>query len=209
MPEFRPLDLGIFRTEDILALAKSLLGKSLISHSGGKRTAGKIVELEAYKAPEDKASHAYGNKRTPRTSVMFGPPGHAYVYLCYGIHRMFNIVSGPEGTAHAILVRALEPLEGIDHMIKRRKKSDITSLCNGPGKLCQAMDIGLHYNGSSIMDPDNALWLADGPAINKSDIHCSPRVGIAYAEECAHWPWRFKIRNNPFCSLPDEVRYIQ
>lgn len=163
---------------------------------------GKIVETEAYKAPEDKASHAYGNRVTKRTQIMFENGGKAYVYLCYGVHHLFNVVVGQEGLAHAILVRALEPVQGIKHMMERRNiKTSTYRLTNGPGILSKAMGITTAWNGASLLKRQD-IWIEMRDAsLQSQDIIASPRVGVAYAEECALWKWRFRIRNN-FWSSP-------
>lgn len=192
---------------DVNEIAKSLLGKLVVTKVKNKFTSGIIVETEAYKAPEDKASHAYGNKRTPRTETMFEEGGCSYIYLCYGIHEMFNVVSGPQNTAHAILVRALEPVEGISHMEHRRKKGfKKFDLCNGPGKLCQALAISRDLNRVQLHKPDSPIQIHD-LSYDQFEIDMSPRVGVAYAGECASWPWRYKIKNNLYTSKPAEVFY--
>ncbi len=205
--ELNILSASYFETEDILALSEKMLGKLLISTKDQNLCISRIVEVEAYKAPEDKGSHAYGNRRTKRTEVIFGPPGKAYVYLCYGIHKMLNIISGRENLAHAILIRAVEPLEGIDTMLERRKVKNIHQLGSGPGKLCQALGIEMHHNGLDLCNKRSVLCIADAHCINEDEILRSPRVGISYAEECAHWPWRFRIKDNPFTSLPKNISY--
>jgi len=201
------LNSSYFETEDILGLSEKILGKLLISTIDQKLCVSRIVELEAYKAPEDKGSHAYDNKRTKRTEVMFGPPGRAYVYLCYGIHKMLNIVSAKENMAHAILIRAVEPLHGVNTMMERRNTENIHQVGSGPGKLCQALGIDMQHNGLDLCNEHSELYIADAKYLNKDDIIRSPRVGIAYAQECAHWPWRFRIKGSPFTSLPKNVSY--
>lgn len=190
-------------------IAKYLLGKVIETSFNNKITSGRIVELEVYKAPEDKGSHAYNNKRTPRTNTLFEEGGIAYVYLCYGIHHMFNFVTGPKDYAHAILLRAIEPLTGIDIMLKRRKLSTVTKqLSNGPGKAGQALGIRTTHDRQSICDTSsNIIVWDDDLTLSESAIVKSPRVGIAYAEECAHWPWRYRINDNAWTSKPDKVAY--
>lgn len=185
----------------MVSQSKALLGTYLCAKFDGKLTVGKIVETEAYKAPEDKASHAYGNRLTNRTKIMFENGGKAYIYLCYGIHHLFNVVVGKEGLAHVILVRALEPVEGLNHMVERRnvEKSSFR-LTNGPGILSKAMGITTAWNGASLLGGEN-IWIEQrDSSLRNSDIICSPRVGVEYAEECALWKWRFRMRNNPWCS---------
>ena len=200
------MDQFDFSGDDVVAYAKRLLGMTIESNCGGEFTSAIIVETEAYKAPDDKGSHAYGNRRTNRTEVMFGPSGYSYVYLCYGIHHLFNVVTGPEGAAHAILIRAVEPLEGIGVMKKRRKVKKHSSLTNGPGKWTQAMGITTAHNNLPLTEGD-LITLQSGQSFQQEQIIASPRVGIAYAMECAFWPWRFRIKNNPYTSLPKEVSY--
>ena len=195
-----PLPVSFYSSENVVQIAKNLLGKMLITNRNGALTSGIIVETEAYKAPEDKASHAYNNRRTKRTKVMFGPPGCAYVYLCYGIHHLFNVVTGPEGMAHAVLVRALEPRDNIHLMKLRRKQEHIKRLTNGPGILSQALGIITAHTGLSLLDKKSGIWITEEKSIKPQNIIASPRVGIDYAEECTTWPWRFRIKDNEFTS---------
>lgn len=190
-----------FASNEVLRLSKELLGMQLCTHLDGVYTSGKIVETEAYRAPEDKASHAFGNKRTKRTETIFRDGGIAYVYLCYGIHHLFNVVTGGEDEAHAILVRAIEPIEGIEHMLNRRKMSKIQPrISNGPGIMSMALGITTNLDGEALYTRDQ-IWIQSGDAaIPARDIIASPRVGVDYAEECADWNWRFRIKGNPYCS---------
>lgn len=185
-----------------------LLGATITTHFEGQTTSGRIVETEAYRAPDDKGSHAYDNRRTARTETVFGEPGKAYIYLCYGIHHMLNIVTGPKEVAHAILIRAVEPISGLDVMAARRKmKASNPNLTNGPGKLAQALGITTAYDGEDLCN-SAIMRLTLGPTkIDEELIIKSPRVGIAYAKECAHWPWRMRIKNNRWTSLPHHVSY--
>jgi DNA-3-methyladenine glycosylase len=195
------LDESFYQDRDVLKLGEELLGKFLCTNIDGIYTSGKIVETEAYRAPEDKASHAYGNRRTSRTEVMFHPGGQAYVYLCYGIHHLFNVVTGPEGQAHAILIRAIEPVDGIDEMLKRRQmRKTAYQLTSGPGVLTRALGITTQWNGSWLTSGKH-IWIEDrNTGISGKDVLKSPRVGVDYAEECAAWDWRFRIKDNPWCS---------
>jgi DNA-3-methyladenine glycosylase len=158
--------------------------------------AGIIVETEAYEAG-DPACHAYIG-RTARNEVLFGPPGHAYVYLSYGIHSLLNFVTEPEGTASAVLIRALEPAEGIDLMRERRRQERIEALCSGPGKLAEALGIDLSVNGADLFQPPFQL---SGPAVGTSavDVVTGPRIGITKAAEL---PWRYCLRGSRFVSRP-------
>ena len=202
------LNKAYYQNPDILFLAKDLLGKTLHTQFQGQHTFGKIVETEAYKAPEDRGSHAFQNKRTNRTEIMFSEGGLAYVYLCYGIHSMVNVVSGPKESAHAILIRAIEPMHNINLMKQRvvTNKKDIL-LASGPGNVCKAMGIMTKHNGLKLYDKSN-IWIEDHhEQISEKDIIMSPRVGIAYANEWAHKPWRFYIKNHLAVSKPRIVNY--
>lgn len=190
-----------FVSDDVIDVSKSLIGKVLCTQFDDCLTKGIIVETEAYRAPEDKASHAYGNKHTARTAPMFLEGGRSYVYLCYGIHHLFNIVTGGINRAHAVLIRAVEPLEGIDHMLTRRKLKKICpSLTAGPGILTKALGITTTQTNKPLIR-ENSIWIEDHDfKIDTDQIISSPRVGVEYAEECATWPWRFRLRDNKWCS---------
>jgi len=177
------LGLAYFQQPDVVELARDLVGKQLFTSVDGELTGGTITETEAYAAPEDKASHAYGNRRTKRTEVMFHTGGKAYVYLCYGIHALFNIVTNVEGVPHAILIRAIEPTHGIEVMERRRGRQPLAS---GPGKLTQALGITLEHNGLPLQE---IIWLEEGNTPAK--VHASPRIGIDYAADWKDRPWRF------------------
>ncbi|MEM9299872.1 MAG: DNA-3-methyladenine glycosylase [Bacteroidota bacterium] len=193
----RRLGADFYINTNVCEVAKNLLGKTLISQIDGVRTSGIIVETEAYSYKE-KACHAYMNRNTKRTYVLFGEGGMAYVYLCYGIHKLLNIVTNVEGTAEAVLIRAIEPQEGIEFMIQRRgllKKG--YNLTSGPGKLSQALGITMKQNNTTLFG--DQLWIEDGKT-NRAEIEASPRIGVAYAEEDALLPWRFSYLNNPWVS---------
>lgn len=196
-----PFMEDFYQQSDVLRLSEALLGTYLCTNICGSFTSGKIVETEAYRAPEDKASHAYDNRHTSRTDTMFQSGGRAYIYLCYGIHHLFNVVTGGEGQAHAILIRAIEPCEGIDHMLERRKmKEPDYRLTNGPGILTKALGITTNLNGTWL-PAGNEIWIEDRQTrIRGENVIRSPRVGVDYAEECAFWDWRFRIKENPWCS---------
>lgn len=197
------LSADFYLREDTVQIAKDLLGKVLVTTFNNQRTAGRIVETEAYKAPEDKACHAYLNRNTKRTKTMFLPGGVAYIYLCYGIHHLFNVVTGPEGAAHAILVRGLEPMEGQDIMLERRKLDRIKpQLTAGPGVMSMAMGIHKRYDAISLTDAEGPIWIEDAPNLAADDIQAGPRIGIDYAEECAAWPWRFFQKDSRWVSRP-------
>ncbi|MCB9292436.1 MAG: DNA-3-methyladenine glycosylase [Lewinellaceae bacterium] len=198
----RKLPRSFFTRSDVLEVSRDLLGKYLVTDFGQGRTAGRIVEAEAYRAPDDKACHAYGNRLTDRTRVMFARGGHAYIYLCYGIHHLFNVVSGREGMAHAVLIRALEPAENIPLMLQRRRMQQLAPrLTAGPGVLSQALGITRHFTGVDLLDPESPIWIEDRdmPA-TAEEIAASPRIGVGYAEECAAWEWRFFLKGNVWVS---------
>lgn len=190
-----------YRRTDVVQLARELLGKVLITNFEGCPTAGLITEVEAYRAPDDRACHAWNNRRTARTEVMFMEGGAAYIYLCYGIHHLFNVVTAPEDVAHAILIRAAEPLEGIDMMSKRRKTAFLPRLTTGPGALSQALGLSTAWTGQSLTDPETPVWIEDrGRVIPEASIAAGPRIGVDYAGECAAWEWRFWLRDSAFVS---------
>jgi DNA-3-methyladenine glycosylase len=171
-----------------------LLGKVLCTQLDGLLTKVVITETEAYAGVTDKASHAYGGRRTRRTEPMFGPGGIAYVYLCYGIHHLFNVVTNVEGTPHAVLIRAGEPLAGVDTMLTRRTRTDIDStLLSGPGSLAQALGIDSTLTGTDLMS--DVIWIEDHQIlVSPDEIVAGPRVGVDYAEEDALLPYRFRAK---------------
>jgi DNA-3-methyladenine glycosylase len=189
---------------DVVAISKNLLGKYLFTCIDGVTTGGYIVETEAYNGIVDKASHSFGNRVTPRTKTMFMQGGIAYVYLCYGIHEMFNIVTSVEGEPHAILVRAINPTDGIEAMQARRNmfvlKSTITS---GPGSVAKALGISRNINAISLQS--DTLWLEDrGLNFTDEQINIGPRVGVSYAGEDAFLPYRFYVKGNKYVSKPNK-----
>jgi len=192
------LSKSFFLREDVVQISKELLGKYLYTNIDGIVTAGMIVETEAYMGPEDKASHAFGNRKTPRTEKFYSEGGIAYVYLCYGIHHLFNIITNKTDIPHAILIRAIEPKEGIETMLLRRGKTKLEyNLTSGPGTLSKALGINSSQNGLSITG--KSIWLEDkGVKLKEEQIIASPRVGIDYAEEYINKPWRFRIKDNPW-----------
>ena len=197
-----------YLSTNVVQIAKDLLGKKLISNIGGKITSGIIVETEAYEAPDDLASHAKGFRRSPKNESMYSAPGHSYVYICYGIHDLFNAVTGPEGTPHAVLIRAIEPLEGIETMLKRRKMTKVKKeLCNGPGKFTKAMGITMNHDRIRLFDPTSPVQIVNS-GFNVKSILSGPRVGMSHhTKQCGHWPYRFRIANNKWASKPDIVKY--
>lgn len=192
------LDMEFYQRRDVVKISRELLGKVLVTRLGGTTTSGIIVETEAYSWRE-RGSHAFGSKLTSRTSVMFREGGHVYVYLCYGMHHLFNIVTNREGVAEAVLVRALEPLDGIPEMMRRRgEKVKLNHLTSGPGKLSKSMGIDRSLNGKLLSD--GQIWIEDRKKVPASQVEAGRRVGIDYAGEDALLPWRFMIRGNPWVS---------
>ncbi|AFC99414.1 DNA-3-methyladenine glycosylase (3mg) [Methanocella conradii HZ254] len=193
-----PLPRG-FYDRDTIEVAKELLGKVLVREAPAGRMAIKIVETEAYVGPHDKACHA-SKGMTERNRVMFGEPGHAYVYFIYGMYHCLNIVTEREGYPAAVLIRAGEPLEGVDAMWSMRKKArKMEDLASGPGRLCMAMDIDRSLNGVD-MCKKGPLYVEDGKAESFDIVSCR-RVGVEYAGEYRDKPWRFYIRDSPSVSV--------
>lgn len=189
------IPITFYQKEDTVLLSRTLIGKYLFTRlEGAELTGGMIIETEAYCGIEDRACHAYNNRRTQRTEVMFAEGGVAYVYLCYGMHYLFNIVTNRKDIPHAILIRAIKPEYGIDTMLRRRKKlKNSRVLTNGPGALCQALGITRAHNAIAL-EVGNGLWLEDRGVIISSDkIDASPRIGVEYAGEDAWKPWRFTL----------------
>ncbi len=191
-----------YLNHDVVFLAKDLLGKVLLTECGGMITSGVIVETEAYRAPEDKASHAYNNRMTERTRTMYLAGGLAYIYLCYGIHQMCNVVTGEEGFAHAVLIRAIQPLDGIQTMLQRRNQSTLTpALTRGPGCVCKALNINRQLNAVAFYHPKSPLRIYDrGILFLNTQISSSKRIGVEYAGESANWLYRFYINDNCYVS---------
>lgn len=179
--------------KDVIKVAKNLLGKILTTNFNGEITSGIILETEGYNGIIDKASHAYNNRRTARTEIMFGKGGVAYVYLCYGIHSLFNVVTNNENIPHAVLIRSLQPLDGIEIMEKRRKLLATNSnFSSGPGKLSKAL--GIHYSKSGTSLLGNEIWIEDRKIdIEEKKIKITPRIGVDYAGIDALLPYRFFI----------------
>lgn len=195
----KKLGLSFYKRPDVVQIARELLGKVLVTNFEGEKTSGRIVETEAYAGSADRASHAFRGM-TPRTEVMFGEGGRAYVYLCYGIHQMFNIVTNIDGIPHAILLRAVEPLEGIDVMLSRTgKKTADHTLTRGPGNVGKAF--GFHTSQCGSLLTGDEMYIADDKyKMPEELVGISPRIGVAYAGEDAHLPYRFYIRGNKYVS---------
>lgn len=196
------LSLDFYRQEDVVGLAQQLLGKTLYTNVNGQLVGGIITETEAYDGVADKACHAYGGRRTPRTATLYEAGGITYVYLCYGIHHLLNVVSGAENDPQAVLIRAVEPILGIDTMLERRKMTSLLPRTTaGPGALSQAFAIDRTLNAQSLLGND--IWIEDTKlVIPNHQIVATPRIGVAYAQEHALWPFRFYIRGNKYISKP-------
>lgn len=190
-----------FYARPALDVARELIGMVLVRRlPDGVRLAGRIVETEAYVGPEDLASHA-SRGRTRRNDVMFGPPGRAYIYLVYGMHWCLNFVTGPEGFPAAALIRAVEPLDGIDLIRRNRPKArKDTQLASGPGRLCQALGIDGAMNGADVCEPDSAVYVEDG-GLAPGTVVAAPRVGVGYAGAWAARPFRFFDEASPHVSV--------
>lgn len=187
------LPLHFYQQDDVLDISRKLLGKYLFTYFNDTLTGGMIIETEAYRAPEDRASHAYGMRRTKRNEMMYATGGVCYVYLCYGLHSLFNIVTNQKEIPHAILIRAIKPQVGIETMLKRRNKQKIDCyLTGGPGTLSQALGINIFHNGLDLTGSE--IWIEEsGDCIEAEKIATLPRIGVDYAGEDALLPWRFKL----------------
>ena len=196
----RKLPRDFYLRADVLAVARDLLGEVLVVPAqDGTRVSGIIVETEAYRGPEDRASHAYGGRRTRRTETMYGNGGTAYVYFVYGMYHQFNVVTNAPGVPHAVLVRAVEPLEGIERMRARRPGRAEAALANGPGKLCVALGIDRSLDAADLLGA--RVWIEEGwREMSRASIASGPRIGIEYAGAWAEKPWRFWLRGSPFVS---------
>jgi len=196
-----------FYSRDAVSVARELLGKKLVHLGDAEKTSGIIVETEAYAGYGDAACHSYKRKGPAeghRTDVMFGPAGYVYVYLIYGMYNCFNVVANAPGQPEAVLIRALEPRDGISFMQKRRKKRDVKELCSGPGKLCMAFGITRAHYGADLCDP-NTLFITDGESVTGNRISATPRINVDYAGTAAHLPYRFILRDSEFLSVRNHV----
>lgn len=193
------LSREFYTRSNVLTVARELLGKILVVPARtGQRVSGMIVEAEAYRGPQDRAAHSYGGRRTKRTETMYRIGGTAYVFFVYGMYNQFNVVTNVENTPHAVLIRALEPLEGIEVMRKRRHGQPDHNLTNGPGKLCLALGIDRKLDSADLLG--KKVWLEEGENISRSRIASGPRIGIDYAEEWTDKPWRFWLKGNSYVS---------
>ena len=198
--DYSKLPRSFYEREDVVEIAKELLGKILCTQIDGVFTSGMIVETEAYNGQSDKACHAFNHGKTERNKIMFGEGGFAYIYLCYGIHHLFNVVTNVSGMADAVLIRAIEPMDGVCHILTRRNKTKLErTVGGGPGIASKALGIStLHYGLDLVGD---VIWIENrGINISSNQILASPRVGVDYAGEDAQLPWRFRIKDNPFTS---------
>ena len=184
-----------YQKKDVVLLAKQLLGKKLCTKINGVYTAGIITETEAYAGENDKASHAFGNKRTARNEVMYHEGGLAYVYLCYGLHHLFNVVTNKKNVPHAVLIRAIKPVDGIEHILARRNQKALAKNTSaGPGTVSQALGITTKLNGTDLNE--DSIWIEDvGISFSKKQITATPRIGVDYAGEDAKLPYRFLVKD--------------
>ncbi|WP_347217634.1 DNA-3-methyladenine glycosylase [Chryseobacterium sp.] len=199
------LPLSYYSNQDVLFLAQDLLGKVLFTEINGEITAGIIVETEAYNGIYDKASHAYGGRRTDRTETLYSHGGISYVYLCYGIHHLFNVVTSVEDEPHAVLVRAIQPLIGKEIMEYRRNMPvSKAAISSGPGSAAKALGIDRSFNKKGL--EGNEIWIEDhGIRYPSGEIVTGPRIGVAYAQEDALLPWRFFVKGNKYVSKPNTI----
>jgi len=191
----RPLGRS-FYLQPTLRVARALLGKVLVHDAPEGRTAGRIVEVEAYRGPRDQAAHSAGGRRTARNETMWGPPGHAYVYFIYGMHHCVNVVTQARGVPEAVLIRALDPVDGIDLMRARRRLQEAPAwrLCRGPGALCQAMGLTRAQDGADLVG--SRLRILDAPPVPPPRVARTARIGVDYAGADALRPWRFVVRES-------------
>jgi DNA-3-methyladenine glycosylase len=200
-PLAAPILAAAFYAQPTLRVARALLGKILVHRRRGCVTAGRIVEVEAYRGPEDRAAHTAGGRRTLRNDVMWGPGGRLYVYFTYGMHYCCNVVTRTEGHPEAVLLRAIEPLAGLAVMRRRRRREAAiaaTDLARGPGNLCRAMGIDRRLNGADLLV--GPVVVLDAPRLPASAVALSPRIGVDYAGDHAHRPWRFFVRGSAYVS---------
>lgn len=199
-----------FYQQDTLEVSKGLLGKFLVHKVDGIELMGRIVEVEAYMGPHDKAAHSYNNRRTERVEIMYGPPGFAYIFAIYGMYFCMNVVTGEVGIPNAILIRALEPISPLNQLSLNRygrnysdlNKRSVINMTNGPGKLCSAMKIDKSNYGDDLCG--ESLYILKSDTNEDFEICTSPRINIDYAEEAIDYPWRYFIKNNPFVSYPNK-----
>jgi len=195
----KKLPQAFYAREDTIAVARDLLGKLIVvPDAEGRRVSGMIVETEAYLGVTDRAAHSYGGRRTPRNEATYLAGGHVYVFFVYGMYYQLNVVTGPAETPHVVLIRAVEPVEGIEIMRERRGAMKDRNLTSGPGKLCIALAIDHSINGEDLRG--NRIWLEDRRSFADDEIAAGKRIGIDYAGKDAEKPWRFWVKDNPFVS---------
>ncbi len=196
----RALPSSFYRRADVIRIARELLGKFIVTGGIGRKTVGMIVETEAYVGVTDRACHAFGGRRTIRNEAMYAAGGIAYVYLCYGLHALLNVVTHRRGAPYAVLIRAVEPIGGLA-LMRRRRGAQVPDrrLTAGPGSLTQALGIGVRHNGVNLAGPE--VRIEDrGVRISPSGIAARPRIGVNYAGADARRPWRFYLLGNPWVS---------
>lgn len=194
------LDSRFYDRKDVLKIARELLGKILVTQFDGIRSSGRIVETEAYAGINDRASHAFGGRRTNRSEHLYGPPGSIYIYICYGMHHLFNVITNKNDIPHGVLIRALEPLEGVEQMLIRtdKPKADFT-LTRGPGNLARALGMTKLHNGKNLFSEEIFIE-DDGLRYKKDQIGITSRIGVESAREDAELPYRFIVKGNPYVS---------
>jgi DNA-3-methyladenine glycosylase len=203
----KKLGKDFFLRENVVDISRELIGKFLVTNFNNIITSGMIIETEAYNGVIDKASHAYKGRRTARNEIMYGEGGNTYVYLCYGIHHLFNIVTNKKDIPHAVLIRALIPKEGIDTVLKRRNQKSINKkIADGPGTLSQALGIRTSHTGIPLSG--KTIWVEDRKIeFSKKDIKAGPRIGVDYAGKDALLPYRFRLNDNLITSITDEWHF--
>ncbi len=196
----KKLDRSFYDRKDVLRIARELLGKILVTQWDGVRSSGRIVETEAYAGEQDRACHAFGGRRTTRSDDLYGAPGSVYIYICYGMHHLFNVITNKKDIPHAVLIRALEPLEGVEHMLNRTGKPVADySLTKGPGNLSRAMGISKLQSGGNLFSEE--IYIADdGLRYKKEQVIVTKRIGVESAREDAELPYRFIVKGNPYVS---------
>ncbi len=196
----KKLDRSFYSRKNVLEIARDLLGKILVTQLNGIYSSGRIVETEAYAGVNDRASHAFGGKRTARSEHLYGDPGTVYIYICYGMHHLFNVITNKKNIPHGVLIRALEPMEGIEHMLNRSGKLTADySLTKGPGNLSRAMGMTKNYSGGNVFS-DEIFIVDDGLRYKKDDIVTTKRIGVDGAGKDANLLYRFIVRGNPYVS---------
>lgn len=196
----RKLDLKFYDRDDVVKIARDLLGKILVTRMNGIRCSGRIVETEAYAGVNDRASHAFGGKRTSRSEHLYGDPGTLYVYICYGMHHLVNVITNKKDVPHGVLIRALEPLEGIEEMLIRTGKESLDfTLTRGPGNLARAMGLSKEDSGGNFFSEEIFLE-DDGLRYKNNQVVITQRIGVESAREDAELPYRFIVKGNPYVS---------